>query len=75
VAYAGIATGYAAKQTCSCMHITGRTLDSCMAEFPEEARNNVTVTEDGNSVRATVLFGAISSEAIYEEEYGCRIVN
>ena len=57
------------------MHITGRTLDSCMAEFPEEARNNVTVTEDGNSVRATVLFGAISSEAIYEEEYGCRIVN
>lgn len=75
VAYAGIATGYAAKQTCSCMHITGRTLDSCMAEFPEEARNNVTVIEDGNSVRASVLFGAISSEAIYEEEYGCRIVN
>ena len=75
VAYAGIATGYAAKQTCSCMHITGRTLDSCMAEFPEEARNTVTITEDGDSVRASVLFGAISSEAIYEEEFGCRIVN
>jgi len=75
LAYAAIATGYAAKQTCSCMHITGRTLDSCMAEFPEEARNTVTITEDGNSVRASVLFGAISSEAIYEEEYGCRIVN
>jgi hypothetical protein len=44
-----------------------------MAEFPEEARNNITVAQDGNIVRASVLFGAISSEAVYEEEYGCRI--
>lgn len=73
VAYAEIATGYAAKQTCSCMHVSGRTLDSCMAEFPEEARNNIIVAQDGNIVRASVLFGAISSEAVYEEEYGCRI--
>lgn len=75
VAYATIATGYAAKQTCSCLHVSGRTLDSCMAEFPEEARNNITVTQDGDTVSASVLFGAIRSEAIYEEEYGCRIVN
>ena len=75
VAYATIATGYAAKQTCSCLHVSNRALDSCMAEFPEEARNNIDVTPDGDTVHASVLFGAISSDAIYEEEYGCRIVN
>lgn len=75
VAYANIATGYAAKQTCSCLHVTGRTLESCIADFPADARENITVTEDGNTVRASVMFGAISAESIYEEEFGCRIVN
>jgi hypothetical protein len=75
VAYANIATGYAAKQTCSCVHVSGRTLDSCLADFPPEAGENINVTQDGNVVRASVLFGAISTEAVYEEEYGCRIAN
>lgn len=75
VAYARIATGYAAKQTCSCLHVSGRALDSCVADFPEDARNNITVTEHGDAVRASVLFGAISAEAAYEEEYGCRLTN
>ena len=75
VAYAGIATGYAAKMTCSCMHVSGRSLQSCLADFPEEARNNIAITENGDTVRASVLFGAISSEATYEEEFGCRILN
>jgi hypothetical protein len=75
VAYAQIATGYAAKQTCSCLHVSGRTMDSCLADFPEDARNNISVTQDGASVRASVLFGAISAEATYEEEFGCRIAD
>ncbi|MEZ5961129.1 MAG: hypothetical protein R3C30_11980 [Hyphomonadaceae bacterium] len=75
VAYAGIAAGYAAKMTCSCVHVSGRSLESCIAEFPEDARNAVTIAEDGNTVRASLLFGAISSEAIYEDEFGCRIVD
>ena len=75
VEYASIATGYAAKQTCSCLHVSGRTLDSCIADFPEEARKNITVAQEGDTVRASVLFGAISSNAIYEEEFGCRIVD
>lgn len=75
IAYAGIAAGYAAKMTCSCVHVSGRPLESCVAEFPEDARNALTITEDGNTVRASILFGALSSEATYEEEFGCRIVN
>lgn len=74
VTYAHIATGYAAKQLCSCMHVSGRTLDSCVADYPEDARRNITVSSEGNEVRASVLWGAIRSEATFDGEYGCRIV-
>lgn len=73
--YARIATGYAAKQTCSCLHVSGRPLESCLADFPEDARSNISVRQDGNLVRASVLFGAISAEAEFEEAYGCRLLD
>lgn len=74
-AYARIATGYAAKQTCSCRHVSGRTLESCLADFPDDARGQITVSDVGDRVRASVLFGAVHSEAVFEEAYGCRIVD
>jgi hypothetical protein len=74
VTYAHIATGYAAKQMCSCLHVSGRTLESCLADYPEDARRNITVTSEANDVRASVLWGAISSEATFDGDYGCRIV-
>jgi hypothetical protein len=74
-AYARIATAYAAKQACSCLHVSGRTMDSCMAEFPADARGRFSVTSSGNRVHASVLFNAISAEAVYEEDYGCRLLN
>mgnify|MGYP001191662659 FL=1 len=73
--YARMATGYAAKETCSCLHVSGRPLESCLAEFPQEARRNVTVTPTGNRVRASVLFGAVSANAEYEDGYGCRLLD
>ena len=73
VAYARIATAYAAKQTCSCMHVSGRSLESCVADFPEDAREAVSVSEEGGRVRASVLFGAISAEAVTDGEFGCRL--
>jgi hypothetical protein len=75
IAYAQIATTYAAKTTCSCLHVSGRTMDSCLADFPEDARENISVTEDGDTVRASVLLGAISAQAAYEEGFGCSVVN
>jgi len=75
VAYAHVATAYAAKQLCSCLHVSGRAMDSCMAEFPQEARGNFTVTSTGNRVHASVLLNAIGADAVYEDEYGCRLTN
>ena len=74
VAYAYIATGYAAKQVCSCVHVANRDLEACIADYPEEAQRQITVSSEGDNVRASVLWGAISSEATFDGEYGCRIV-
>ena len=73
--YARVATAYAAKQTCSCLHVSGRTMDSCMAEFPQDARGQFSVSSTGNTVHASVLFNTISADATYEEAYGCRLLN
>lgn len=75
VAYARIATGYAAKQTCSCLHVSGRALDSCIAEFPAEAREQISLSVQGAEVRASVLVGLISARAAYEPEFGCALTN
>lgn len=74
VTYAHIATGYAAKQMCSCLHVSGRTMESCLSDYPEDARRSIKVTAEGNDVRASVLFGAIRAQATFDGEYGCRIV-
>lgn len=75
IAYARIATTYAAKQTCSCRHISGRTMESCLADFPAEAQDRIEVTEVGDRTRASALFGAFRAESVYEDGFGCRIVN
>ena len=73
LAYAQMATGFAAKQTCSCRHVSGRTMDSCMNDLPEEARNQINIVETGDRVRASVLLGAISAQARYDNDFGCTL--
>lgn len=73
--YARIATAYAAKQTCSCLNVSGRELESCLADFPSEGQGLIDVKPQGQSVRASVLFGAISSSAAYDQNYGCQITD
>lgn len=74
-AYARIATGFAAKQTCSCLHVSGRSLASCMSELPQAARSRFAITQSADRVRASVLFGVVHAEAQYEEGYGCRLLD
>jgi hypothetical protein len=75
IAYARIATGYAAEQTCACLHVSGRPLDSCLGDFPADARRQISVAPEGQGVRASVLFGAINAEAHYEDGFGCTLQN
>ena len=69
--YVRIATGYAAKQTCSCVNVSGRALQSCLGDFPSDAQGLISVRQEGQSVRASVLF--ISARANYEDGVGCAL--
>ncbi|HVY83625.1 MAG TPA: hypothetical protein VG943_00705 [Caulobacterales bacterium] len=74
LAYANIATGYAAQQTCACLHVAGRSLDSCMGDFPADARQQLKITQNGNVVHASAL-GLFKADAEYDGNYGCRLLN
>lgn len=69
--FAPIAASYAAKQTCSCLYVSKRTLDSCLSDFAPGDRALVSLQPRANGVRASVLLGAVSAEARFEPGYGC----
>ena len=73
--YARIATGYAAKETCSCLNVSGRDLQSCIADFPAEARGAVRVTQHGDPISTTMPVSAISAQATFEDGFGCAIAD
>jgi hypothetical protein len=72
-AYAHIAVGYAAQQTCACMHVSGRDFDSCMSDYPPDARSQIRVRPQGDRVRASAMGGLFNATAVYEKEYGCHL--
>lgn len=74
LAYARVAVTYAAKQACSCLHVSGRAFESCMSDFPADAAQSIVVSAEGAEVRASTLFGAVSARARYEDGFGCAIL-
>jgi hypothetical protein len=67
-----IATAYAAKQTCSCLFVSGRSLDSCLLDFdPGLSR---WFSWDSTEPAVVVSFaGTISSEAAITDGAGCHV--
>lgn len=74
-ATARIGTTYVAKQTCSCLFVAGRPLDSCSTDFDPEALQSLDVVVGGSAVTASALGGLISSRAVFENGFGCHPVN
>ncbi len=72
VAYARLATGYVAQQTCACLHVANRELASCLSDYPAEAVSHINVTQDGATVRASA-FGVFKAEAAFEDGFGCSL--
>jgi hypothetical protein len=74
-ATARVGTVYVAKQTCSCLFVAGRPLDSCHTDFDAEAVRPLDVSVFQNSVKVSALGGLISARAQFDRGYGCHPVN
>jgi len=75
LATARVGTVYVAKQTCSCLFVAGRPLDSCYTDFDAEAVRPLDVSVSKNGVTVSALGGVISARAQYEQGFGCHPVN
>lgn len=70
---ARIGSGYAAEQTCACLFVSGRTLESCRGDLDPLALELVSMKVGSDDVRATVA-GVFHARARYEASRGCSLV-
>lgn len=69
--YGRIGTTYAAKQTCSCLFVSGRSLAACQADLPRGA-DVIQLSVSGRQVKASA-YGLVHASASFEDGYGCRV--
>ena len=67
-----IGTGYAAQQTCACLFVSGRTIESCLGDLEPLARKLISVHPGNAEVTASSLVLATAT-AHYEKGFGCSL--
>jgi len=67
-----IGTGYAAQQTCACMFVSHRTIDSCLGDLEPLARKLISIHPGSAEVTASGLL-IESATARYEQGLGCSL--
>lgn len=70
---AKIGAAFAAKHVCSCVHVAGRSLDSCLDDFVADV-SQLTITHEDNIVTATAPLGLANVQAKFESGLGCAFV-
>lgn len=66
--------GYSAQQTCACLWVSGRTLESCKTDLDPLARRLVSIRVGADEVTASG-FGIATATASYEKGFGCSLRN
>jgi len=69
---AHIGAGYSAQQTCACLFIESRTLESCMTDLDPLARRLVSVRPGSDEVVASG-FAFSTATARFEKGFGCSL--
>jgi hypothetical protein len=67
-----IGTGYAAQQTCACMFVSGRTIESCLGDLDPLARKLISIHPGTAEVTASG-FVLKTATARYEKGFGCSL--
>ena len=70
---ARIGAGYSAEQTCACLLVSGRTLDSCMTDLEPLARKMIKVVPGDGEVTANAWVA--HATARYQKGFGCSLEN
>jgi hypothetical protein len=68
-----IGSGYAAEQTCACLFVSGRTLESCRGDLDPLALKLVSLRVGSDDVRASVA-GLMPARAQFSTATGCALV-
>ena len=71
---ARIGSGYAAEQTCACLFVSGRTLDSCRGDLDPLAQKLIRLDVGSDEVRASSA-GTFAARAVYDARFGCTLTN
>ena len=66
--------GYSAQQTCACLWVSGRTLESCQTDLDPLARRLVSIRVGTDEVTASG-FGIATATSAYEKGFGCSLRN
>lgn len=69
-----IAAAYGAKQTCSCVFVAERSLDSCLTDFTYDV-SAFTFNVGETHAEASLFDGRISARAEHTPGLGCALVN
>jgi hypothetical protein len=69
---AQIGAGYAAEQTCACLFVGGRSLESCRGDLDPLTHWFVSVRLGPDQVTASSL-GLAKATARYEKNFGCTL--
>lgn len=72
VSTARIAANYAAKQTCSCLFVSGRSAQSCESDLRGVVARVTAWQAEDRAVTASVL-RVFTARATFEEGFGCHV--
>ena len=67
-----IGTGYAAQQTCACLYISHRSLESCLGDLEPLARKLISVRPGVDEVTDSG-FLLVTATAHHEKGFGCAL--
>jgi hypothetical protein len=67
-----IGTGYAAQQTCACLFVSARTIESCLGDLDPLARKLISIRPGTAEVTASGFF-LKTATARYESGFGCSL--
>ena len=75
VEQARIGTAYVAKLTCSCLFVSHRSMQSCGSDYDMPAAKLLTEEVGERSVAVSVPGHLITTRAVFDQGFGCHLVN